>query len=224
MAIIGGGTVGLSVATKLIESIEQAHFRKSVVSVTITIIAEHFYQNTTSFGSGGLWEPYQIAGTPDEKVNSWGKESFEHFRDIFYSDDAGIAGVQLITAYNLQQSGQRLEIPSWKEIVPNFRLLEREDLTKLGLPPKYIGGMRSSCSDMVELYQLLLDIFRCTRVHFRDICSGAKVLHEVLIREISIQGSVVRAGAYRECGQSSTQRKVRLRSELHRLGCHSSSR
>jgi glycine/D-amino acid oxidase-like deaminating enzyme len=139
VAIVGGGTVGLSVATKLIESIEPLD-----VNVTITIIAEHFYEDTTSFGSGGLWEPYQIAGTPDEKINYWGKESFEHFRDIFYSDDAGIAGVQLITTYNLLKPGQRLEIPSWKDIVPNFQVLEEADLAKLGLSAKFTSGSQNS--------------------------------------------------------------------------------
>lgn len=54
VAVIGAGTVGLSVALKLVE--KYGH------QVDVTIIAAEFLQQTTSYGSGGLWEPYQIAG------------------------------------------------------------------------------------------------------------------------------------------------------------------
>ena len=54
VAVIGAGTVGLSVALKLVEKYGQ--------QVDVTIIAAEFLQQTTSYGSGGLWEPYQIAG------------------------------------------------------------------------------------------------------------------------------------------------------------------
>ena len=54
VAVIGAGTVGLSVALKLVEKFGQ--------QVEVTIIAAEFLQQTTSYGSGGLWEPYQIAG------------------------------------------------------------------------------------------------------------------------------------------------------------------
>lgn len=67
-------------------------------SVDITIIAEKYYSETTSFGSAGLWEPYLTAG---DKINSWGKVSFNHFMNLFYSSNAAKAGIQLQTAYNL---------------------------------------------------------------------------------------------------------------------------
>jgi glycine/D-amino acid oxidase-like deaminating enzyme len=54
VAVIGAGVVGLSVAIKLKEEFGSA--------VDVTIIAETFFQGTTSFGSGGFWEPYAIAG------------------------------------------------------------------------------------------------------------------------------------------------------------------
>lgn len=54
VAVIGAGTVGLSVALKLVETYGQ--------QLDVTIIAAEFLQQTTSYGSGGLWEPYQIAG------------------------------------------------------------------------------------------------------------------------------------------------------------------
>lgn len=54
IAVIGAGTVGLSVALQLSE--KYGH------QLDVTIIAAEFLQQTTSYGSGGLWEPYQIAG------------------------------------------------------------------------------------------------------------------------------------------------------------------
>lgn len=55
VGIVGAGVVGLSVALKLKENFSSA--------VDVTIIAENYFQGTTSFGSGGFWEPYAIAGT-----------------------------------------------------------------------------------------------------------------------------------------------------------------
>ena len=83
---------------------------------------------------------FHSAGTSDEKVNKWGHESFEHFRNLYYSDRADRAGVQLITAYNLLTSGQDTSPPSWKHIVSNFRILEKHDLESLGVPIRYIAG------------------------------------------------------------------------------------
>ncbi len=54
VAVLGAGTVGLSHALRLKEELAE--------SIQVTVIAEHFLQDTTSWGSGGFWEPYQIAG------------------------------------------------------------------------------------------------------------------------------------------------------------------
>ena len=55
IAIIGAGVVGLSCAHQILKDLGD--------NVQITVIAEGFMNQTTTFGSGGLWEPYQIAGT-----------------------------------------------------------------------------------------------------------------------------------------------------------------
>lgn len=133
ICVIGAGTVGLSVATRLIE--EYGH-----ENVHVDIVAEKFDNETTSFGSGGLWEPYQIAGTPSEKVNEWGKYAFDHFLALFYSSTPTAAGVQILTAYQLLEAGQDDAIPSWSSIVFNFQCLTAADIQKMGLPSKYVKG------------------------------------------------------------------------------------
>ncbi len=54
VAVIGAGIVGLSVAIKLKEEFGD--------DIDVTIIAELFLQQTLTYGAGGLWEPYAIAG------------------------------------------------------------------------------------------------------------------------------------------------------------------
>lgn len=54
IAVIGAGVVGLSVAYQLTQQYGSR--------VDVTVVAETFIQQTTSFGTAGLWEPYAIAG------------------------------------------------------------------------------------------------------------------------------------------------------------------
>lgn len=152
VAIVGAGVVGLSVAWQLKEEYGDA--------VDVTIIAAAFFQGTTSFGSGGFWEPYQIAGTklplkisfafqltlflllgtPDEDINRWGKISFDHFQEEHRKETAAEAGVQMITVYSLFEEHEPLVIPSWSTIVHSFKVLEADDLKAMNLPEKYTKG------------------------------------------------------------------------------------
>jgi D-amino-acid oxidase len=132
VCIIGAGIVGLSVALKLTEAYGS--------SVDITVTAELFTQQTTSYGSGGLWEPYAILGTPDEDLNRWGKEAFNHFRDEHVKTTCLQSGVQLLTCYTLLEEHQDDTPPSWSDIVYNFSKLSKHDLEKMKIPSKYTKG------------------------------------------------------------------------------------
>jgi len=135
IAIIGAGTVGLSVALAALEDLP-----RQVGSIELTIIAEHFLEETTSYGSGGLWEPYQIAGTPEEQVNEWGRVSFQHFLSLLHGPEAGRAGVQLLTAYSLFEQGMDTSVPSWKDIVFNYTELDAANVAQMGLPPRFVAA------------------------------------------------------------------------------------
>ena len=135
ICVLGAGTVGMSQALRILEC--QAQLGRPV---KVTIIADKMQAETTSYGSGGLWEPYQILGTPDDKVNSWGRISFDHFLQLLHSPDAAAAGVQLLTAYNLLQEHDRPQEPSWRDIVFNFKHLTARDISQMGLPAKFTHG------------------------------------------------------------------------------------
>ena len=134
VAVVGAGTVGLSQALRVKEELGKD-------GAEVVVIADAFLSGTTSYGSGGLWEPYQIAGTPEERVNGWGKVAFDHFLKLLYSPDGGKAGVQLLTAYNLQQQHEAgSPLPSWRDIVFNFRPLSSQDIAQMGLPARFTHG------------------------------------------------------------------------------------
>ena len=135
ICVIGAGTVGLSQALRILECEAELGGK-----VRVTIIADKVLGETTSYGSGGLWEPYQILGTPDSKVNAWGRLAFDHFLQLLHSTEAGKAGVQLLTAYNLQEAHDAPVDPSWKDIVFNFRRLGSGELRQMGLPPRFTHG------------------------------------------------------------------------------------
>lgn len=186
VAIIGAGTVGLSVVYQL-----RQRFSKD--KLDITIIAEQFYQQTTSYNCGGLWEPYQIAGTPDSLINQWGSSSYEHFHDLWRSADASAAGVQLMTVYCLLEAHQVNDIPSWKDIVMNFQMLQPKDFLMMRIPSKFVAGYRfdtfvvdqkyymkymmdklSSDSD-IHIEQRKISSLQCPTLHQYDCilnCSG----------------------------------------------------
>eukprot|EP01038_Epipyxis_sp_PR26KG_P007915 gene7915-10743_t len=132
VVVIGAGVVGLSVALRIKEVYG--------VSINVKVISESFLEQTTSYGSGGLWEPYQIAGTSEEKINEWGAYSFQHFAHELRKRECSQSGVQLLTCYQLFEESQELKVPFWKNIVYNFQILTDLELKSMGLYPKYNKG------------------------------------------------------------------------------------
>lgn len=60
IVVIGGGVIGTTCAVKLIENLGS--------TVTITIVSDQFSPNTTSNVSAGLWGPFILSDTPEEKI------------------------------------------------------------------------------------------------------------------------------------------------------------
>lgn len=60
IAVLGGGINGISCAVQL-----QNKFKSAV---EVTVISEEFSPNTTGDGSAGLWGPYLMGNTPNDKI------------------------------------------------------------------------------------------------------------------------------------------------------------
>jgi D-amino-acid oxidase len=135
VAIVGAGTVGLSMAKRLSES---QSFQDEEIS--ISIIAETFLHQTTSYNCGGLWEPYNCGSTPDSHIRKWGSVAFDHFMSLMTDPATSGAGVQLLTAYFLFENDEKWDIPSWHDIVLNFHVFTAAEIDMLQVPAKYTSG------------------------------------------------------------------------------------
>jgi glycine/D-amino acid oxidase-like deaminating enzyme len=54
VAVIGSGIIGLSSAVCI---------TRNLAGVNVTVISDQDQEDTTSFGAGGLWEPYSLGQT-----------------------------------------------------------------------------------------------------------------------------------------------------------------
>lgn len=113
---------------------------------------------------------YLLTGTSDEKVLRWGKLSFEHFRSLFNSPDAAVAGVQLTTCYQLFVEEEDSSPPFWKDIVVNFTTLSNQELRSMGVPAKYTKGYSfgSFIADQKYYLQYMTDILQKAGVKFQQ--------------------------------------------------------
>ena len=48
-----------------------------------------------------LLQPHLLGDTPPELVRRWSEESYSHYRKMYFSKDAGVAGIQQIKVHNL---------------------------------------------------------------------------------------------------------------------------
>lgn len=154
VCVLGSGVIGLSCVKAIIDS---------AVGCKVTVISASSVRDeeTTSYGSGGLWKPNLIQGD-QTKIKHWGDVTFNAFLDLYYSKDAASAGVSLMTAHHLFED-EAVESavdmnPFWKDSVLNFTHLSHDDLRKLRLPLKYTRGF--SYQTLVVQQSLYLPFLR----------------------------------------------------------------
>ena len=71
VCVIGAGVIGLSTALRI---------RHLLPGADVCVLASSFDVDTTSDGAAGLWEPYKLGDTPEERVNSWAAETYNLFQ------------------------------------------------------------------------------------------------------------------------------------------------
>lgn len=127
--IIGAGTVGLTMA----------YILKKKIDCNVVIVAEKYYSQTTSYGSGGYWMPYAVKD--DNRINCWGRKSYDHFLSLSHSSDGNKTGIKLIQSIQLYEKQEDVPYVSWKDCVIGYRLLSTADIDRYLLPNnKYKAG------------------------------------------------------------------------------------
>ena len=59
IAVVGGGVVGITTATRVQTEIPNVH---------VTVFSEDFTPDTTGDGAAGIWGPFLDQGTPPDKI------------------------------------------------------------------------------------------------------------------------------------------------------------
>jgi glycine/D-amino acid oxidase-like deaminating enzyme len=136
VTVIGGGVCGLTSALRL---------KREIPAVKLEVIGERIASRaapddvTTSEGAAGLWKPFALSGTPDELVNRWGKETLDHYMELYLSGKAAETGILLSSAYELFE--EPLDgLPAWKDVVPAFRRLSPADVQFYDPSGRHVDG------------------------------------------------------------------------------------
>lgn len=155
VAIIGSGIIGLTTALRLKELIPDS---------IITIYADEFPPYTTSDVSAGYWEPFCLDDSSADiknRILKWGSETYDRFMKTTQSSEADECGVQVLSAYVLDNS-EDIQEPFWSKSVIEFRKLNKLELKKLGYSE--LNGARSAYHfksttvDMKKYLAYLLDV------------------------------------------------------------------
>lgn len=119
IAVLGAGVVGLSTALQLQTAFPTHHH---------TIIAQHFYKETTSFGAAGFFRPSleKTPGVDLEELRSISKTSWDHFDSLIHTTEASEAGVQALSGY--QFTNNPTPNPIEEELCYHYRALTQKEL------------------------------------------------------------------------------------------------
>uniref|UniRef100_T1JNT4 FAD dependent oxidoreductase domain-containing protein n=1 Tax=Strigamia maritima TaxID=126957 RepID=T1JNT4_STRMM len=129
IGILGGGVIGVTCADKISQELHNIH---------VTLISDKFSPHTTGDVAAGLWCEY-LTGSDQcqEKLYKWLKESFEAIEQLYFGQDAALAGVTQLSGYRIDN--KPYEPLFWQNIVHGFRHLTEEELLVYG--DNYKGGL-----------------------------------------------------------------------------------
>ncbi|XP_005091250.1 D-aspartate oxidase isoform X2 [Aplysia californica] len=127
VAVIGAGMVGLCSAINV---------QKELPEAEVTVIADKFSTDTTSFGAGGFFRPFMpdIAKGVDLKVaEQWVRDSWKYYASLARSDLAKETGQTLVPGMIAYRTPQDQQYDLLKELVGDFHRVDLEHLQKLNL-------------------------------------------------------------------------------------------
>ena len=115
--VVGCGVIGLTAAVR----VREAGFDVRIVTAASPL-------ETTSSVAAALWYPYKAY--PEDRVLSWGSETFEVFEELSRVLESGVRMREGVEIWH-----EKVPDPWWASAVPGVRRCTREEL-----PPGYADG------------------------------------------------------------------------------------
>jgi D-amino-acid oxidase len=161
VVVVGCGVIGLSVAVRA----REAGFGVRILTAALPL-------QTTSSVAAALWMPYKAY--PEDRVLSWGSETFEVFEKLSRVPETGVRMREGLEIW-------RKEVPDpwWASAVPGVRRCTRDEL-----PPGYSDG-HAFVAPVIEMpvyLDYLLDRF---------VASGGDVEHRAVSSFDELEGASV---------------------------------
>lgn len=121
IGVIGAGVVGLTTALEL-----QKEFR----GASVTVIADRFTVDTTSYVAAGLFRPgTSFAGPNEETTRKWIYDAYNYWDNIRASAEAPLAGVAEISGYIFSSTSEDIVKNRYiDKLVPVYRRATSSEL------------------------------------------------------------------------------------------------
>lgn len=144
IAVLGAGVVGLTVAGLIQQQLKNAN---------VTVIAEKFNQDTTSFVAAGIFRPgLSFKGPTKEITQKWIDDSWHYWDRLLGSSEGPQAGVMPVSTYIFSKTNEHVtRNHSIEELVPIYRPVSEKELKLCGEGWKY-GSYFSTLLVSTEKY------------------------------------------------------------------------
>ncbi|KAL4236530.1 hypothetical protein ACF0H5_004915 [Mactra antiquata] len=149
VVVIGAGVVGLSTAVNI---------QELVPDVSVTIVADRFYESTASYGTGALFIPSFAQGMPHNNLKllkRWVKDSWKFYYTLASSGESVNNGAMFISGYDLMDK-LIPEDPLYKDVVLNCEEMSNTEKHTLGFHDYKYGFKVTTIALQMSKYLLWL--------------------------------------------------------------------
>ncbi|KAM3959955.1 D-amino acid oxidase 1 [Aphomia sociella] len=206
IAILGAGVVGMTVADIL---------QRDLNNADITIIADNFREDTTSYVAAGIFRPgTSFKGATKEITQKWINDSWYYWQDILKSSESSNAGVMSFSSYIFSKENYHVTRNHLIEnLVPIYRSVHDDELKICGQGWKYgsyfttlkigcerylpwvekrfidKGGkiVRDKIDNFTSLHNKYDLVFNCTGLGAKYLCQDYDL--------VPIRGQIIKANA-----------------------------